>query len=108
MLICFRSESKQSKQCPPARAPSRPREKAKPSTLLTASLFFLPLPARSKLSWAWPPLMRFRDYKIAGVTFLIFLGCAPGASLSQTKRGKSVWNYDGGVSFETDGSLPNG
>jgi hypothetical protein len=52
--------------------------------------------------------MRFRDYKIAGVAFLIFLGCAPGASLSQTKRGKTVWNYDGGVLFETDGSLPNG
>jgi hypothetical protein len=52
--------------------------------------------------------MRFLDYKIAGLAFLIFLGCAPGASLSQTKRGKSVWNYDGGVFFATDGSLPNG
>ncbi len=52
--------------------------------------------------------MRFSDFKIAGFAFLIFLGCAPGASLSQTKRGKSVWNYDGGVFFATDGSLPNG
>jgi hypothetical protein len=52
--------------------------------------------------------MCFRDYKIAGVAFLIFLGCDPGASLSQTKSGKAVWNYDGGVFFETDGSLPNG
>ncbi len=52
--------------------------------------------------------MRFWDYKIAGVAFLIFLGCAPGASLSQPKRNKTVWNYDGGVFFATDGSLPNG
>jgi hypothetical protein len=52
--------------------------------------------------------MRFRNYKIAGVAFLIVLGCAPGASLSQAKRDKSVWRYDGGVLFETDGSLPNG
>ena len=52
--------------------------------------------------------MRFWSYKIAGVAFLIFLGCAPGASLSQLKRDKSVWRYDGGLLFETDGSLPNG
>lgn len=50
--------------------------------------------------------MSFWNYKIAGVAFLIFLGCAPGASLSQ--RDKSVWRYDGGLLFETDGSLPNG
>ena len=52
--------------------------------------------------------MRFRDYKIAVVAFLIFLGCAPGASLSQARRSKTVWSYDGGVFFATDGSLPNG
>jgi hypothetical protein len=52
--------------------------------------------------------MRFWNYKIAGVVFLIFLGCAPGSSLSQLKRDKSVWRYDGGLLFETDGSLPNG
>ena len=52
--------------------------------------------------------MRFWNYKIAGVAFLIFLGCAPGSSLSQLKRDKSVWRYDGGLLFETDGSLPNG
>ena len=52
--------------------------------------------------------MGFWNYKIAGVAFLIFLGCAPGASLSQLRREKSVWRYDGGLLFETDGSLPNG
>ncbi len=30
------------------------------------------------------------------------------ASTSQTRRDKTVWNYAGGVLFETDGSLPNG
>jgi hypothetical protein len=44
----------------------------------------------------------------AGVTLLIFLGCAPAAPLNQSRRDKSVWNYDGGVIFATDGSLPNG
>src|SRR2546421_8860741 len=52
--------------------------------------------------------MSLLDYKIAGAAFLIFLGCAPGVSLTEEKRDKSVWNYDGGVFFETDGSLPNG
>ncbi len=52
--------------------------------------------------------MGFRDNILAGVTLLICLAGAPTASLSQTKRDKSVWNYDGGVIFATDGSLPNG
>jgi len=52
--------------------------------------------------------MSLLDYKIAGAAFLICLGCAPGVSLTEVKRDKSVWNYDGGVFFETDGSLPNG
>src|SRR5260370_8654571 len=50
----FRNSSKRSKRCAPVRAPSSPREKAKPSTVLTASLFFLPLPARSKISCTRP------------------------------------------------------
>jgi hypothetical protein len=52
--------------------------------------------------------MDFRNDILAGVTLLIFLGCAPAAPLNQSKRDKSVWNYDGGVIFVTDGSLPNG
>jgi hypothetical protein len=39
----------------------------------------------------------------------LVLAClAPGASTSRSKRDKSVWNYDGGIIFATDGSLPNG
>jgi hypothetical protein len=52
--------------------------------------------------------MRFQNYKIAGVALLMVLACAPGASVGQARRDKSVWRYDGGVLFETDGSLPNG
>lgn len=52
--------------------------------------------------------MDFRYDIFAGVTLLIFLGCAPAAPLKQSGRDKSVWNYDGGVIFATDGSLPNG
>src|SRR5213078_4417538 len=51
---------------------------------------------------------------LLAVMFLLFM--AAGASAQQAKHGKpekqgkekSVWNYDGGVFFETDGSLPNG
>src|SRR5437762_193624 len=51
---------------------------------------------------------------LLAVMFLLFM--AAGASAQQAKHGKhekqgkekSVWNYDGGVFLETDGSLPNG
>ena len=49
-----------------------------------------------------------RACRIVGALSLIFLACAPAASFGQKRRDKSVWNYDGGVFFETDGSLPNG
>lgn len=52
--------------------------------------------------------MRSRSRGIAGLALLLSLASAPGASLSGTKRDKNVWNYDGGVYFETDGSLSNG
>ncbi|HKD51466.1 MAG TPA: hypothetical protein VKB90_11725 [Candidatus Acidoferrum sp.] len=45
---------------------------------------------------------------------LLFLFLAPCVSAQAARRGKheghgqTVWNYDGGVLFETDGSLPNG
>jgi hypothetical protein len=51
--------------------------------------------------------MRIRDDIFAGVLLVLLLG-APAVSLSQTKKDKSVWNYDGGVVFATDGSLSNG
>ena len=52
--------------------------------------------------------MRLRDDFIAGVMLSIFLVCARAASFSEPKSDKNVWNYDGGVFFATDGSLPNG
>lgn len=57
--------------------------------------------------------MRFAGYKPALFTLLFFFFTVPGVS-AQAKhknhdgREKSVWSYDGGVFFETDGSLPNG
>ena len=39
---------------------------------------------------------------------LVVASLTPNASSGQSKREKSVWNYDGGVIFATDGSLPNG
>lgn len=52
--------------------------------------------------------MHIRDDIFAGVLLVLLLAGAPAASRSQSKRDKSVWNYDGGVVFATDGSLTNG
>src|SRR5260370_16468719 len=57
--------------------------------------------------------MRFDDYKPALFALLFFFFLVPRASAqakhkNQDGREKSVWSYDGGVFFETDGSLPNG
>jgi hypothetical protein len=50
---------------------------------------------------------------MASFAALSFLLLAPAPSASQHKQNqpkheKNIWNYDGGVFFETDGSLPNG
>src|SRR2546423_7266769 len=52
--------------------------------------------------------MRALRYKTAGLAILSLLLLSPGASASQSRRDKNIWNYDGGVFFATDGSLPNG
>ena len=57
--------------------------------------------------------MRSPIFKTAGFAIVSFLCFAPAASASQHKQSqqkheKTVWNYDGGVFFQTDGSLPNG
>jgi len=52
--------------------------------------------------------MRTLQYQTAGLAILLLLLLSPGASASQSRRDKNIWNYDGGVFFATDGSLPNG
>ncbi|SRR5260370_19551812 len=57
--------------------------------------------------------MRFDDYKPALFALLFFFFLVPRASAQAKHKNhdgseKSVWSYDGGVFFETDGSLPNG
>jgi hypothetical protein len=56
-----------------------------------------------------------QSYKTAGLALLVFFCIAYCASAgqhkqkqNQPKHEKTVWNYDGGVFFQTDGSLPNG
>ena len=51
--------------------------------------------------------------KTAALVILSFSCFAPTAPANQHKQSqhqkeKTVWNYDGGVFFQTDGSLPNG
>lgn len=47
--------------------------------------------------------------KIASfLLFLFFLLLVPSASTSQFRREKSIWNYDGGIIFATDGAFPSG
>ena len=63
-------------------------------------------------------VMRLRTYKAALAVVLSSLCFAPAAFTKQHKQDqqqqtkhsqeKTVWNYDGGVFFETDGTLPNG
>jgi hypothetical protein len=60
--------------------------------------------------------MLFVRYKPITLALLFLLGLAPSAPRQQSKNKKhekqdkerNVWRYDGGVFFETDGSLPNG
>jgi hypothetical protein len=57
--------------------------------------------------------MRSQNYKTAGFALLVFFCFAPGVSAGQHKQNqpkheKNIWNYNGGVFFQTDGSLPNG
>jgi len=58
--------------------------------------------------------MRFASYKPALCALVFFFFAFSAASTQQAKHSKhdghdqTVWNYDGGVFFETDGSLPNG
>lgn len=55
-------------------------------------------------------------YKPIALALLFVLSMAPGLSAHQAKhknhekpdKDRNVWRYDGGVFFETDGSLPNG
>jgi hypothetical protein len=62
--------------------------------------------------------MRFRVYKTAACVVCSFFCFVPATFTGQHKQEqnqtnkrpqeKTVWNYDGGVFFETDGTLPNG
>jgi hypothetical protein len=60
--------------------------------------------------------MQCVGYKPIALALLFLLGLASGASAQQAKHKKhekldkdrNVWSYDGGVFFETDGSLPDG
>src|SRR5215467_4760876 len=58
--------------------------------------------------------MRPASYKLACCALVFFFSWGPGAPARQAKhekhegRDKIVGNYDGGVFFGTDGSLPNG
>jgi hypothetical protein len=58
--------------------------------------------------------MRYRSRQIATAAVLLFFASAASAQTKHDKQDKrdkhekSVWNYDGGIFLETDGSLPNG
>ena len=57
--------------------------------------------------------MRSQIFKTASFVIVGYLCLAPAAFASQHKQSehkheKTIWNYDAGVFFQTDGSLPNG
>src|SRR5260370_4198211 len=107
-LRCFRDSLLRSRRCAPAREPSSPREKVRPFTVSTVSIFFLPPQRRRTINSASLPDMRSLRRKAACLCFLLFFLLVPSASTGQFKRDKNIWNYDGGVIFATDGALPNG
>jgi hypothetical protein len=52
--------------------------------------------------------MRLRAHIPAYLSVAILLACIPCAPSPQPLRNKNVWNYDGGILLQTNGSLPNG
>jgi hypothetical protein len=52
--------------------------------------------------------MRFRPHIASCIGVAILLAGTPCAPSPQPARDKSVWNYDGGILFITDGSLSEG
>jgi hypothetical protein len=56
--------------------------------------------------------MRSHNYKTASFALFVIQLLTPGASTSQHKHEKTVprtvWNFDGGVVFQTDGNAPGG
>jgi hypothetical protein len=52
--------------------------------------------------------LRFRIQVAAGVGAAVLLASVPNAASPSPSREKSVWNYDGGLSLVTDGSIPGG
>jgi hypothetical protein len=52
--------------------------------------------------------MSFPESKSLVCACLVLASLGPNASSGQSKRERSISNYDGGVLFATDGALPNG
>jgi hypothetical protein len=52
--------------------------------------------------------MRLRSSTISGVALVFALLCIPSALSPQPAHDKNVWNYEGGVSLITNGSIPDG
>jgi len=52
--------------------------------------------------------MRSASYKQVVLWLVFFFLLASAATANHQKQEKTVWNYDDGVPFETDGTLPNG
>jgi hypothetical protein len=52
--------------------------------------------------------MRFKAHSTACFGLAFFLVCLPSSALPQPSRDKVIWNYEGGVFFATDGSIPDG
>lgn len=56
----------------------------------------------------WSRASKTASLAILGVVCLVPAASTAQHKQSQSKKERAVWNYDGGVFFETDGTLPNG
>jgi hypothetical protein len=52
--------------------------------------------------------MRFSGHRIAGFALATLFACATCDSLPKPSHEKTIWDYDGGVWFITNGSITNG
>ena len=78
------------------------------ATLAPAFTLFFRKPFRSRISDGVFPNLRFQPRVLACLGVALLLAAMPVTPAPQPSRDKTVWNYEGGLYLQTNGSIPNG